>query len=310
MTISRRKWLGWSLGAGAAALTAGWRSRVFAGNAPAGAPNVTVIPSSGEALPCVGMGTVDYRGSGSGDGMDALKETLRAFYDLGGRVLDTSPNYGNSEEVLGGLLNDIGIRDDMWIATKVDREDPKEGAVRMDGSFERLRGPIQLMQVHNLRGVDAQLPMLRDWKAQGRFRYIGVTTHRVEQHDEIMRYMREWPLDFVQVNYSVSDRAAADRLLPLAQDRGIAVLVNRPFGDGRLFGATRDLPLPEWAADMDATSWAQVMLKYILGHPAATLPIPGTTKPHHARDNAAAMYGRLPDAAMRKEIERFFDGLA
>lgn len=310
MSISRREWLGLSLGAGAAALAAGWRSTVFADAAPGGSPNMTVIPSSGEKLPCVGLGTVDYRGSLTGDGMAVLRETLRAFYDLGGRVLDTSPNYGNSEEVLGGLLNDMGLRDDMWVATKVDREDQEEGAVRMDGSFERLRGPIQLMQVHNLRGVEAQLPMLQEWKAQGRFRYIGVTTHRVEQHDEIMRYMREQPLDFVQVNYSVADRAAADRLLPLAQDRGIAVLVNRPFGDGRLFSATRDLPLPDWAADMDAASWAQVMLKYILGHPAATLPIPGTTKPHHAKDNAAAMYGRLPDAALRREIERFFDGLS
>jgi aryl-alcohol dehydrogenase-like predicted oxidoreductase len=154
-----------------------------------------------------------------------------------------------------------------------------------------------------------QLQTLAEWKAEGRFRYIGITTHRVEQHDEIERYMLGHDLDFVQLNYSVVDRAAADRLLPLAQERGVAVLVNRPFGDGNLFRIVRGRPLPGWAADIDAGSWAQVMLKYIIAHPAATLPIPGTTKPHHAEDNAGAMYGRLPDAALRLEMARYFDNL-
>jgi aryl-alcohol dehydrogenase-like predicted oxidoreductase len=309
MKVTRREWIGWGLGAGAVAAAGGWRSAAFANPAPTGAPHMTVIPSTGEQLPCVGLGTVDYRGGLSSAGMDTLRETLATFHRLGGRVLDTSPNYGNSEEVLGHLLSDIGIRDAMWIATKVDQADQAGGERRMQGSFERLGGGIELMQVHNLVGADVQLETLKAWKADGRFRYIGITTHRVEQQDEIMRYMREHDLDFVQVNYSVVDRAAADRLLPLAQDRGVAVLVNRPFGDGDLFRTVRGLPLPDWAADIDAQSWGQVLLKYIIGHPAATIPIPGTTKPQHAEDNAGAMYGRLPDAALRGEMERYFDGL-
>lgn len=306
MSMTRREWLAWSLGAGAA-VAAGWRAPAFAG--AAGAPHMTVIPSTGEKLPCVGIGAVDYRGDPSSAAMGVLRDTLQAFHRLGGRVLDTSPNYGNSEEVLGQLLTDMRIRDDMWIASKVDREDEAGGKERMEGSFERLQGPIQLMQVHNLRGVDVQLQTLAEWKAEGRYRYIGITTHRVEQHGEIERYLRSHDLDFIQVNYSVVDRAADERLLPLAQERGVAVLVNRPFGDGDLFRIVRGRPLPDWAADIDAGSWAQVMLKYIIAHPAATLPIPGTTKPQHAEDNAGAMYGRLPDEALRAEIERYFDRL-
>ena len=307
MSMTRRDWLAWSLGAGAA-VAAGWRVPVFAG--ATGAPHMTVIPSTGDQLPCVGIGAVDYRGDPSSAAMGVLRDTLQAFHRLGGRVLDTSPNYGNSEEVLGQLLTDMGMRDDMWIASKVDREDEAGGKERMEGSFGRLRGPIQLMQVHNLRGVDVQLQTLAEWKAEGRFRYIGITTHRVEQHGEIERYLRSHELDFIQVNYSVVDRAADERLLPLAQERGVAVLVNRPFGDGDLFRIVRGRPLPDWAASIDAGSWAQVMLKYIIAHPAATLPIPGTTKPQHAEDNAGAMYGRLPDEALRAELERHFDRLA
>lgn len=310
MSITRREWLGWSLAAGAAAAAGGWRSLAQAGAVPGGEPIMTTIPSSGERVPCVGLGTVDYRGDPASAAMKGLRETLQAFHRLGGRVLDTSPNYGNSEKVLGHLLTDLGIRDDMWIATKVDREDKAGGEERMEGSFGRLQGSIELMQVHNLRGVDVQLETLAEWKAQGRFRYIGITTHRVDQHGEIERYMRSHDLDFVQINYSIVDRAAADRLLPLAQERGVAVLINRPFGDGRLFGVVRGQPLPDWAAAIDATSWGQVFLKYIIAHPAATIPIPGTTKPHHAEDNAGAMYGRLPDAALRKEMERHLDDLS
>lgn len=307
--ITRREWLGLSLGAGAAMVTGGWRTLAQAAAAPSGAPHMTVIPSTGESLPCVGLGTVDYRGDTASEAMDRLRETLETFHRLGGRVLDTSPNYGNSEDVLGHLLTDLGIREDMWIATKVDREDKASGEERMEESFGRLRGSIELMQVHNLRGVDVQLETLAAWKAEGRFRYIGITTHRVEQHDHIERLVRAHDLDFIQVNYSVVDRAAANRLLPLAQDRGVAVLVNRPFGDGHLFRLVRGRPLPDWAAEIDAQSWGQVMLKYIIAHPAATLPIPGTSKPNHAEDNAGAMYGRLPDAALRKEMEHHFDSL-
>ena len=165
------------------------------------------------------------------------------------------------------------------------------------------------MQVHTLRGTDAQLKTLFEWKEQGRLGHVGITTHRVSQHAEMEAFMRKYPLDFIQVNYSLADRASADRVLPLAIDRGIAVLVNRPFGNGKLFSVVKGLDLPAWAADIDCSSWGQVFLKYIIGHPAATIPIPGTTKPHHAEDNMGAMRGRLPDQAMRAEIESFFDAL-
>jgi aryl-alcohol dehydrogenase-like predicted oxidoreductase len=241
--------------------------------------------------------------------MDNLRATLKVFRQWGAQVLDTSPNYGNSEEVLGYLLNELGMRQDVFMATKVDRENGAEGLDRMESSFERLGEPIELMQVHNLRGTEAQLANMKAWKEQGRFRYIGVTTHRVEQHDEMEQVMRSHPLDFIQVNYSLADRAAAGRLLPLAIDRGIAVLVNRPFANGRLFQAVKGRDLPSWAADIDAGSWGQVFLKFIISHPAATIPIPGTTKPHHAEDNLSAMRGRLPGADLRREMESLIDSL-
>jgi aryl-alcohol dehydrogenase-like predicted oxidoreductase len=267
------------------------------------------IPSSGRRVPAVGIGTVSFRGAPGGAEMAPFRQTLEVFHRLGGRLLDTSPNYGNSEEVLGHLLGELGLRGDVFMATKVDREDRAAGIERMEESFGRLGPPIDLMQVHNLRGADEVLPALVEWKQAGRVGHIGITTHRVEQHEGIEHYMRKFPLDFIQVNYSVDDRAAADRLLPLAQERGVAVLVNRPFGRGRLFDAVRGQALPSWAADIDAASWGQVFLKYIMSHPAATIPIPGTSKPHHAEDNAGAMRGRLPDAALRREMEAFFDAL-
>ncbi len=305
MKLTRRELIRSGAGAGGALALGGFGGLLSAGEAPI---RVTV-PSTGEQLPCVGIGTNRYRGVPTAAAeMEPFRATLEAFHANGGRVIDTSPNYGNSEEVLGRLLSDMGRRDEVFMATKVDREERVEGEQRMVGSAERLGGRIDLMQVHNLRGVDVQLPTLQAWKAEGRFRYIGVTTHRVSQHGEIERVMRQYPLDFIQINYSLADRAAADRLLPLAQDSGVAVLVNRPFGNGKLFGAVKGVDLPAWAADIDASSWGQVFLKYILSHPAATIPIPGTTKPHHAADNLGAMHGRLPDQALRSEMERFMDG--
>ena len=177
----------------------------------------------------------------------------------------------------------------------------------MESSFQRLGGTIDLMQVHNLRGTAVELETLMEWKAEGRVRYIGVTTHRTGQHAEMEQIMRTYPLDFIQVNYSLADRAAAERILPLAQDRGVAVLVNRPYGKGELFKAVKGVELPGWAPGLGASSWGQVFLKYIISHPAATIPIPGTSKPHHAADNMGAMQGGLPDASLRKELERFMD---
>jgi diketogulonate reductase-like aldo/keto reductase len=207
-------------------------------------------------------------------------------------------------------MRELGIRDDLWVATKVDREDRESGIARMERSFELLGGErFELMQVHNLRGVEVQLQTMQEWKQQGRFRYIGVTTSSDRQYQNLEDIVQQHELDFIQLDYSLGNRNAADRLLPLAQDQGLAVLVNLPFGRGRLFNAVGDRRLPEWAADIDANSWAQVFLKYVMSHSSSPIPIPGTTKPHHAEDNIAAARGRLPDADLRREMERFIDPL-
>jgi aryl-alcohol dehydrogenase-like predicted oxidoreductase len=305
MKLTRRKLIESAAGAGVVSLASGWGGLLSASE-----PLIRVtVPSSGEQVPSVGIGTNHFRGDPASDQMQPFRQTLKIFHALGGRVIDTSPNYGNSEEVLARLLAGMGLRQQVFMATKVDREDGTEGEQRMESSFVRLGGGIDLMQVHNLRGTDVQLKTMQAWKEEGRFKYIGVTTHRVEQHEEMESIMRQYPLDFIQVNYSLADRASADRILPLAQDRGIAVLVNRPYANGRLFKAVKAVDLPDWAADIDAQSWGQVFLKFIISHPAATIPIPGTTKPHHAEDNMGAMKGRLPDAGLRKEIEGFIDSL-
>lgn len=305
MKLTRRDLIRMGAGAGAASLTGAWGA-LMAGEADL---IRTTIPSTGQQVPAVGIGTVNFRGDPASAAMAPFRETLQVFREMGGALLDTSPNYGNSEEVLGRLLDEMEIRDEVFMATKVDREDPSEGIERMEGSFRRLGGKIDLMQVHNLRGTDAELATMMAWKAEGRFSYIGVTTHRTSQHAEMEAVMRKYPLDFIQVNYSMADRAAEQRLLPLAQDKGIAVLVNRPFGKGKLFDAVRGRELPGWAADIGAESWGQVFLKYVISHPSATLPIPGTTKPHHARDNMGAMRGVLPDAAIRRQMEAFMESV-
>ena len=272
--------------------------------------NTTTIPSSGQQIPSVGMGCRNYRGSMDSGEMTAFRETFAAFHKGGGKVIDTSPNYGNSEEIIGHIMNEQDIRDELWLATKVDREDAASGIERIENSFDLLGGEsFELMQVHNLRGVDIQLRTMRELKEQGRLRYIGVTTSNDRQYEEMESVLAEHQLDFVQVDYSLGNRNANNRLLPLAQDRGIAVLVNLPFGRGRLFDAVGDRPLPDWAADIDATSWAQVFLKYVMSHSSGAIPIPGTTKPYHAEDNLNAARGRLPDATLRAEMEAFIDPL-
>ena len=306
MTISRRELLRLSAGAGLIATTGQWSPLM----ADTKTRVMTTIPSSGEQLPAVGIGTRDFRSDANADDMKRFRKTLETFHASGGRVIDTSPNYGEAETVIGRLLRDIGIRDDVFMATKVDREDQQEGVERMNRSFDLLGGDqIDLMQVHNLRGTNVELETMAKWKTEGRFRYLGVTTHRPGQYDEMQDVMRRYPLDFIQLNYSLADRSAEESILPLAQDRGIAVLVNLPFARGKLFKAVAGRPLPDWAADMDAQSWGQVFLKYVISYPASTLPIPGTTKPHHAKDNVGASFGRLPDANLRREIENYISPL-
>jgi aryl-alcohol dehydrogenase-like predicted oxidoreductase len=304
MKLTRRDLIRLSAGVSVAGLAGSWNTLLASEKLA-----TTTVPSSGLELPSVGVGTNRYRGAVGSADMAPLKKTLETFFKFGGRVIDTSPNYGNSEEVLGALLNETGLRGKAFMATKVDREDAADGVERMESSIGRLGKPIDLMQVHNLRGTDQQLSTMFEWKEQGRLGHVGITTHRVSQHAEMEAFMRKYPLDFIQVNYSLADRAAADRVLPLAIDRGIAVLVNRPFGNGKLFGAVKGVDLPAWAADIDCASWGQVFLKYIISHPAPTIPIPGTTKPHHAEDNLGALRGRMPDAGLRKEMKSYFERL-
>jgi aryl-alcohol dehydrogenase-like predicted oxidoreductase len=269
------------------------------------------IPSSGEMIPVVGLGTNRYGVDTSEAARAPLRAALGRFAELGGTVIDTAPMYRTSESVLGDLIAELGIRDELFVATKTDQDAGGEATdAQMRDSQRKLRTEtFDLMQVHNLRGWREALPAMRDWKAEGRIRYIGITTSRENQYEEFEQVMRQEDLDFVQLNYSVEQRASAERLMPLAQDRGMAVMINRGFGGGRIFEAVGDQPVPDWAREFDCTSWAQVLLKYALSHPAATVAIPGMTKVRHVDDNVMAGHGRMPDAAERKRIEAFYDSL-
>ncbi|NIR46254.1 MAG: aldo/keto reductase [Gemmatimonadetes bacterium] len=269
------------------------------------------IPSTGELVPAVGLGTARTFNAGASESeLAPLREVLAVFVEMGGKVLDTAPAYRKSETVSGILAEQLGVTDRLFMATKVAARDRERGIAQMENSFDLLkRDVMDLMQVHNLRGWATLLPLLREWKAAGRIRYIGITTSRSSQYDDFEAVMRQEELDFIQVNYSVGEPLADERILPLAIDRGMAVLVNEPYNRGRLFDAVRGVDLPEWAAEFDADSWGQIFLKWIIGHPAVTCPIPATTQARHARDNMGAAYGRLPDAAMRRRIASFFAGL-
>ena len=278
-----------------------------AGPVPAGAsPPILerAIPSSGEKISAVGLGTWRTFDVGGGAGERApLRDVLKAFVDLGGRVLDSSPMYGTAESVAGDLAADLEITERLFLATKVWTSGRQAGVAQMEQSMKRLRTRrLDLMQIHNLLDWRTHLATLREWKAAGRIRYLGVTHYTASAYDELERVLRSEPLDFVQVNYSLGERTAERRILPLAQERGIAVLVNRPFAEGGLFGRVRGQSLPAWAAEADCESWAQIFLKWILAHPAVTCVIPATSRPQHLTDNMKAGTGRLPDAAMRERM--------
>lgn len=280
------------------------------GRAEAGEIIRKAIPSTGEKIPVVGLGTNRYGVGGSAEARAPLRAALQRFTELGGTVIDTAPAYRDSEVVLGDLIADLGTRSKLFLATKVDRDTRTASDARMRESLARLKAEtIDLMQVHNLHGWRETLPLLRDWKRAGRIRYLGVTTSRSSQYAELERIMRAEDLDFVQLDYSLEQREAAVRLLPLAADRGMAVMVNRALGGGRLFGTVGNRPLPDWAQEFDCTTWAQFLLKYAVSHPAVTVAIPGMTKVYHVDDDLAAAYGRLPDADERERMEAFFDDL-
>lgn len=267
------------------------------------------IPASGELLPVIGLGTsrtfdVDPRGAAMGD----LLEVLRLFMHGGGRLIDTAPSYGNAERVTGELQRRAHAVGKLFLATKVSATGQAAGERQIAASFQALRSKaLDLIQVHNLQDTATQLQVLRTLKEQGRVRYIGITHYLESAHDELLAVLRkEKDLDFVQFNYSVGERNAERRLLPYCADNGIATLINRPFLRGQAFARVRNQPLPEWAAEIDATSWAQLLLKFILAEPAVTVVIPATSTPRYMADNLRAGVGRLPDTQQRERIARAF----
>jgi aryl-alcohol dehydrogenase-like predicted oxidoreductase len=262
------------------------------------------IPSSGEALPVIGCGTyVGFDVGADSEKLKTLADVVRTLRDAGGKVFDSSPMYGRAEAVLGDLLAAAPDPERTFIAAKVWTRGRQAGITQMERSFALLRiKRIDLMQVHNLLDWQTHLRTLRSWKQDGRIRYVGVTHYTSSAYDELEAVMRKETLDFVQLNYSLDDRAAERKLLPLAAERGIAILVNVPFGGGGLLRRLRNRPLPDWAAEIDCTSWAQILLKFVLAHPAVTCVIPGTGNPAHMADNCGAGTGTLLDAALRKRI--------
>jgi diketogulonate reductase-like aldo/keto reductase len=262
------------------------------------------IPSSGETIPAVGLGTWRvFDVGGSQSERAPLKDVLRSLVELGGRVVDSSPMYGAAESVVGDLAAELAITDRLFLATKVWTSGRDAGVAQLEQSLKRLRARrLDLIQIHNLLDWRAHLKTLREWKAAGRIRYLGVTHYTSSAYDELERVLRAETLDFVQVNYSLGEREAERRILPLARDRGVAVLANRPFAEGGLFQRVRARTVPTWAAEFDCESWAQFFLKWILADPAVTCAIPGTSRPQHLVDNLKAAVGKLPDAAMRERM--------
>jgi len=269
------------------------------------------IPSTGESLPIVGIGTARrYEAITTEAERAPLREVLRRFKEMGGKVIDTAPSYGTAEMVVGDLVAELTIRDSVFIATKVGTHGRDAGIEQLEQSIKRLRTPkIDLIAVHNLQDTQTQLRTLRQWKQAGRIRYVGITTSFERQHPEFEQTMKAEALDFIQVDYALDNRKADQRILPLAADRGMGVMINLPFGRGRLFTAVQGRSLPPWASEFDCSSWAQFFLKYIVSHPAVTCAVPGIAKVDYLVDNLGAARGRLPDAAMRRRMESFIDGL-
>lgn len=310
-SITRREGLGLAMGGAAAALVAG--------RASAQARLITrAIPSSGEQLPVIGLGSsATFAKVASSEDTAALREVLTALVKGGGRVFDTAPSYGASEEVAGKIAQEANLAEQLFWATKVNvaprgggPADPAAAKAQIEQSFARIGKPkIDLIQVHNVGDPPTQLAILKDLKAAGRVRYVGITSTFEEQYPTLISVMRNEPIDFIGIDYAVDNREVETTILPLAQERKIGVFAYAPFGRTRLFRRVGERPLPDWAGEIDAKSWAQVFLKWVVGHPAITVATPATSQAKNMLDNIGAGVGRLPDAALRQRIADFVAAL-
>lgn len=315
--VNRREWLkitATAAGAGAALAL----DPQFLEGLQSGEMITRAVPSSGERLPIVGLGSsATFSRVARSEDVSALREVLLTLVDNGGTVFDTAPSYGASEEVAGQIANELGIQERIFWATKVNvvgrgssSADPAAARAQIEQSFQRFQVPvIDLIQVHNLADIPTQLAILKELKHEGRVRYIGTTSTSENRYPYLAAIMRNEPLDFIGVDYAVDNRGAEEVILPLAQERGIGVLVYVPFGRTRLFSRVGDRPLPEWAADFDATTWAQFFIKFAAGHPAVTVVTPATSQASHMLDNLGGGRGRLPDEATRRRMADFVDAL-
>ncbi len=275
------------------------------------APITRPIPASGERLPVVGVGTwQSFDVGGDAAARAPLREVLALFAQGGGKLIDSSPMYGSSELVAGDLVAELGLRERLFVATKVWTSGRAEGVRQMEESFRRLRvARMDLMQIHNLLDAATHTRTLEQWKSEGQVRYIGITHYTASAYAEVERWLRRGSYDFLQINYSLVERDAERRLLPLAQEMKVAVIANRPFAGADTFRRVRGKPLPPWAQELGVASWAQYFLKWIVGHPAITCTIPATSKPEHMKDNLGAAAGALPDAAQRQRMAAYLDAL-
>ena len=312
--ISRRDALRMALGVGAGLALRPqdlWAHEALLGELQPAKLVTKPIPSSGERLPVIGIGTARrYDVPASEANLAPLLDVVRNFTRIGGKLIDTAPSYGNAEPVIGNLVAQAGNRKQLFLATKVGRgrQGVAAGRAEMEQSLKQLKvDKVDLMQVHNLGGVKEMLPVLREWKQAGKTRYIGVTSTSKEQYPELERLLRTERMDFVQVDYAIDNRDVEQRILPLAQERGVAVLTALPFGRGRVFRSLGSQPIPAWAQALGIKSWAQFALKYIVSHPAVTAAIPGTAKMEYLTDNLGAARGPMPDAAARRRMAALVD---
>jgi aryl-alcohol dehydrogenase-like predicted oxidoreductase len=317
--LSRREWLGVTLGTGAAMALNPRVLRALERHGLAGSELLTrAVPSTGERLPLVGLGSsATFSQVARSEDVTALRDVLSTMVEKGGTVFDTAPSYGASEEVAGRIAHELGITDRIFWATKVNAlqrgqssADPAAVRAQIERSFERLhKRPIDLIQVHNLADVPTQLGILEELKREGRVRYIGVTTTSPNQYAQLQTIMRNEPLDFIGIDYAIDNRDVEESVLPLAQERRIGVLVYVPFGRTRLWSRVAGRDVPAWAADFDAHSWAQFFIKFVAAHPAVTVVTPATSQPRNMADNMGAAMGRLPDEAQRRRMVELVDAL-